>query len=212
MASTIPSLQSGHVKVDRDFFARPAPRLARAMLGAIMVRRVDGILRRARLFEVEAYCGPQDLASHSSKGRTARTEVMFGPPGHAYVYFIYGMHWMFNVVGGAEGDAQAVLVRSAQPLDGWDANLIGPARLARAFGLSRAENGLDLCGEEVFFLHDPAYRSRTVRTPRIGVDYARHWKDRPLRFIDSRNSLFPRLRLKVAPPRSVARRAGDRCQ
>lgn len=160
-----------------------------------MVRRVDGIVRRARLFEVEAYCGPKDLASHSSKGRTKRTEVMFGPPGRAYVYLIYGMHWMFNIVGGIEGKAHAVLIRSAQPLDDWSSNLIGPARLARGFGVTRADNGLDLNGDDIHFLADPAYRPRIVKAKRIGVDYARHWKNRLLRFIDTRNELAARLRL-----------------
>src|SRR5262245_10026007 len=120
------------------FFAQPAIELAPALLGTIMTRRIGGTLRRARIIETEAYLGPKDLASHSSKGRTARTEVMFGPPGRAYVYFIYGMHFMFNIVVGKEGDAEAILVRAAEPLDDWDANLIGPGRLARAFGIVRA--------------------------------------------------------------------------
>ncbi len=190
----LPDRTSELIKLDRAFFQRPAPELAKALLGAIMVRRIHGVVRRARLFEVEAYCGPKDLASHSSKGRTKRTEVMFGPPGRAYVYFIYGMHWMFNIVGGVEGGAHAVLIRSAQALDDWDANLLGPARFARGFGISRADNGLDLCGDEVFFLADPAYRPRIVKAKRVGVDYAGHWKDRLLRFIDTRNELAAKLR------------------
>jgi DNA-3-methyladenine glycosylase len=192
-----PELLDQPEKLDQAFFRRSAPELAQALLGIIMVRRVEGVIRRARLFEVEAYCGPKDLASHSSKGRTARTEVMFGPPGRAYVYFIYGMHWMFNVVGGEEGHAQAVLIRSGQPLDDWDAKLVGPARLARAFGITRADNRMDLTGEDIFFLADPAYQPRVIKTRRIGVDYARHWKDRLLRFIDRRNPHFPKLRIKT---------------
>lgn len=182
------------VRLDRNAYALPAPQLARSLLGAVMARRVGGEIRRARLLEVEAYCGPTDLASHSSKGRTRRTEVMFGPPGHAYVYFIYGMHWMFNVVGGAAGQAQAVLVRSGQPLDGWESNLIGPARFAKAFGITRAENGLDLTGDEIQIFIEPTYRPRIVRAKRVGVDYARHWKDRLLRFIDARNPLSTKVR------------------
>jgi len=192
------TLSTDLLRLDRGFFGRPAPELARALLGVIMVRRVDGVVRRARLLEVEAYCGPKDLASHSSKGRTARTEVMFGPPGRAYVYFIYGMHWMFNVVGGEEGHAQAVLIRSAQPLDEWEANLIGPARLARAFDITRPDNGMDLTGDDIHFLADSAYRPRIIKSRRIGVDYARHWKDRLLRFIDTRSPLAAKLRI---PPR-----------
>ncbi len=173
------------VRLPRNDYARPAIELAPALLGSIMVRRVDGQLRRARLIEIEAYLGPKDLAAHSSKGRTARTEVMFGPPGHAYVYFIYGMHFMFNIVAGTEGEAQALLVRGAEPLDGWDVDLSGPGRLARAFGIVRADNGLDLTGNDIHLLADPAYRPRIVRRKRVGVDYARHWKDRLLRFIDA---------------------------
>lgn len=170
--------------LDRSFFARSGMDTARDLLGTILVRRVDGAIRRARLIDVEAYLGPQDLASHSSRGRTPRTEVMFGPPGHAYVYFIYGMHWMFNVVVGTEGGGEALLIRGAQPLDGWAADLSGPAKLARAFGITRCDNGRDVTGGDIRFLYDPGYRPRVVRTKRVGIDYARHWKDRLLRFVD----------------------------
>jgi DNA-3-methyladenine glycosylase len=159
-----------------------------------MTRRVGGVLRRARLVETEAYLGPKDLASHSSKGRTARTEAMFGPPGHAYVYFIYGMHFMFNVVGGVEGEAHAVLVRGAEPLDGWDADLTGPGKLARAFGITRVDYGLDLTGKDIYFVAEPGYAPRIVRTKRVGVDYAGPWKNRLLRFIDASSPTAARLR------------------
>src|SRR5690348_10513065 len=105
--------------VGREFYRQPGVEIAPQLLGMIMVRQRGAIVRRARIVEVEAYLGPRDLASHSSKGRTARTEVMFGPPGHAYVYFIYGMYFMFNIVVGSEGDAHAILVRAAEPLDDW---------------------------------------------------------------------------------------------
>lgn len=182
------------VRLARHDYARPAIELAPALLGSIMVRRAGGQVRRARLIEIEAYLGPKDLAAHSSKGRTARTEVMFGPPGHAYVYFIYGMHFMFNIVAGMEGEAQALLVRGAEPLDGWDVDLSGPGRLARAFGIVRADNGLDLVGDDIHLVADPAYRPRIVRRKRVGVDYARHWKDRLLRFIDASNPAAKKLR------------------
>jgi len=181
-------------RLPREFYAQPALDLAIQLPGTILTRRVDGELRRARLIEVEAYLGPKDLASHSSKGRTARTEVMFGPPGHAYVYFIYGMHFMLNIVAGVKGDAEALLVRGAEPLDGWDVDLSGPGRVARAFGVTRADNGLDLTGEDLFLVDDPAYEPRIVRRKRVGVDYARHWKDRLLRFIDAKNPDAQKLR------------------
>src|SRR5262249_38708615 len=143
-----------------------------------------------------AYLGPRDLASHASRGRTVRTEVMFGPAGHAYVYFIYGMHWMFNIVAGVTGEAHAVLIRAAEPLDGWTADLAGPGKLARSFGIKRTEHGLVLPPDEVFFTADPDYRPRIVRTRRIGVDYAKHWKNRLLRFVDARNPVAAKLRLQ----------------
>ena len=172
-------------RLGRSFFEQPGDELAPAMLGKVLIRKVRGVTRRARIVEVEAYLGPRDLASHSSKGRTRRTEVMFGPAGHAYVYFIYGMHWMFNVVAGVTGEAHAILVRGAQPLDGWDVNLHGPGRFARGFGIGRFDNGLDLTEAETYFIEDSNHRPRILRSKRIGVDYARHWKDRLLRFIDA---------------------------
>ena len=119
---------------------------------------------------------------------------MFGPPGHAYVYFIYGMHWMFNVVAGVEGEAHAVLLRAAEPLDGWEADLSGPAKLARHFDITRAENGQDITGHDIHFLADPEYRARLIRTKRIGVEYAGRWKDRLLRFMDVSNPAAAKLR------------------
>jgi len=181
-------------KLQQEFYAKPAEDLAVALLGKILVRPVRGILRRARIVETEAYCGVKDLASHSSKGRTARTEVMFGPAGRAYVYFIYGIHEMFNIVGGTVGDAQAVLMRGAEGLDGWEADLTGPGKLAKAFGITRKDNGMDLSGDDLFIVDDPEYRPRIVRTKRIGVDYAKRWKDRLLRFLDVSNPIAARLK------------------
>jgi DNA-3-methyladenine glycosylase len=181
-------------RLSRSFFARPALVVAPELLGTILVRRDGEGVRRARIIEVEAYLGPTDLASHSSKGRTGRTEVMFGPPGRAYVYFIYGMHFMLNIVVGQEGEAEAILVRGAEPLDDWDVDLSGPGRLARAFGVTREHNGRELTGREFHLVGDRSYRPRIVRRKRVGVDYARHWKDRLLRYIDAANPAAKRLR------------------
>jgi DNA-3-methyladenine glycosylase len=169
----------------RDFYAHPAEVVARELLGKVIVRHVHRRELRARIVETEAYVGEHDLASHSSKGRTARTEVMFGPPGHAYVYLIYGMHDMFNVVCAGVGDAQAVLVRAAEPLAGVDGSLSGPGRLARGMHISRRENGIDLAGDRLFIADDGTRPRKVVRTPRIGVDYAGAWKDELLRFVDA---------------------------
>ena len=186
-------------KADRAFYAQDAARLAKALIGTIVVHRFRGRTYRARIIETEAYLGPADLASHSSKGRTKRTEVMFGSPGRAYVYFIYGMHEMFNIVCGREGEAHAVLIRAAEPLDGWEANLTGPGRFARAMRIPLAYNGLDLTGDRLFLLRDPtAKRPRVARSARVGVDYALHWKDAPLRFFDTRSAAVSKLRAAPA--------------
>jgi DNA-3-methyladenine glycosylase len=181
-------------KLDRTFFAQPGIELARQLLGVIMTREIDGVLRRARIIETEAYLGPKDLASHSSKGRTARTEVMFGPAGHAYVYFVYGMHFMFNIVAGNTGDAHAILIRAAEPLDDWKVDLTGPGKLARAFEFTREDNGMDLTNGQVALLADPDHQPRIKRTRRIGIDYAKHWKHRLLRFVDASSPLARKLR------------------
>src|SRR3954454_9931542 len=128
-------------KLRRSFFSRPAIDLAPALIGKILVRRWRGTELRARIVETEAYVGEHDLACHASKGRTGRTEVMFGEAGHAYVYFIYGMYDMFNIVTGETGVAEAVLVRAAEALDEWQADLSGPGKLARAMEITRKENG-----------------------------------------------------------------------
>src|SRR5688572_1576351 len=104
-------------KLPRSFYQRGAIELAPALLGTTLVRRWEGDELRMRIVETEAYVGPHDLACHAAKGRTKRTEVMFGAPGHAYVYLIYGMYQMLNIVAAGVGDAQAVLIRAGEPLD-----------------------------------------------------------------------------------------------
>jgi DNA-3-methyladenine glycosylase len=183
-------------KLDESFFQQSAESLAKALLSVIMVRKVGRVIRRARIIETEAYIGSHDLASHASKGRTKRTAVMFGPPGRAYVYFIYGMHQMLNVVSlpPREGDAGAVLLRAAEPLDGWEADLTGPGRLARAFSITATDNGQPVTGDDLHFVADPDYTPRIRRTKRVGVEYARHWQHRLLRFIDVKSPLAARLK------------------
>jgi DNA-3-methyladenine glycosylase len=172
-------------KLGHAFFGRPAIGVARELIGKILVRRIHDQEYRARIIETEAYVGPEDLASHAAKGRTRRTEVLFGPPGRAYVYLIYGIYDMLNVVAGAEGQGQGVLIRAAVPLNGWDVKLSGPGRLTRAFQITRSEHGLDVTGSHLFFLDDPGYRPRVTVTSRVGIDYAKAWKDAPLRFLDA---------------------------
>lgn len=175
----------------RSFYARDAETVARDLLGTILCQRRAGQVQRVRIVETEAYVGPHDLACHAAKGRTGRTEVMFGPPGHAYVYLIYGMYDMLNIVTGPEGDPQAVLIRAAEPLTGIpeDARTDGPGRLTRTLGLTVAHhNGIDLCapGEGgTLWLERGAPPGAVAVTPRIGVDYAGTWAEAPLRFVDA---------------------------
>jgi DNA-3-methyladenine glycosylase len=167
----------------RSFYDRDAETVARELLDKRLAHRVDGVLRVGRIVETEAYLGPHDLASHSSRGRTARTEVMFGPPGHAYVYLIYGMHNCLNVVTEAAGRAAAVLIRALEPVENIEGSTKGPGLLCRALGIDRSLNGADLLGPDLF-VAAPARPASfdIVARPRIGVDYAGEWAARPLRF------------------------------
>ena len=167
----------------RDFYDRDTRSVARALLGCLLVHRADGLLRVGRIVEVEAYLGPHDLAAHSARGLTPRTRVMFGPPGHAYVYLIYGMHHCMNVVTEAEGVGAAVLLRAVEPCLGVEGRTAGPGLLCRAFELDRRHDGLDLLGETLFVATRPPGRlPAIVARPRIGVDYAGQWAKRLLRF------------------------------
>lgn len=179
-------------KISNSFYKRDAETLARDLIGTILVHRRRGKVYRARIVETEAYIGPHDLASHSSKGRTKRTEVMFGSAGHAYVYLVYGMYEMFNIVAGKTGSGQAVLIRAAETLDEWDADLSGPGKLTRALGITRSMNGLDLTGNRLYLVQDPQYHPRIGRAKRIGIEYAGEWKYRMLRFFDDGSAAVTR--------------------
>jgi DNA-3-methyladenine glycosylase len=152
-----------------------------------LVHNDKGTLRVGRIVETEAYMGPEDLAAHSSRGRTARTEVMFGEPGHAYVYFIYGFWYCLNVVTAAAGVPHAVLLRALAPVSGISDKTWGPGLLCRAMNIDRRLNGVDLLGDVLWLERPPGRqpRPRIARTTRIGVDYAGDWAKRPWRFFDS---------------------------
>jgi DNA-3-methyladenine glycosylase len=186
-------------KLPRGFFSGNTLAIARALIGMQLVHE-DGSRRRAgRIVETEAYLGPRDLAAHSARGRTPRTEVMFGPPGHAYVYFIYGFWNCLNVVTAPAGVPHAVLLRALEPLEGLDAPTWGPGLLCRALDIDRRLNGVDLRGD-VLWLEPPPRGSASAhiaRSARIGVDYAGEWAGRPWRFFD-RDSPF----VSTAPPRA----------
>lgn len=177
----------------RRFYQRDAETVARDLLGMVLVR-LDGQVRRAgRIVETEAYLGPHDLASHSSRGLTRRNAVMFGPPGHAYIYLIYGVHHCLNIVTGRPGDGAAVLLRALEPLENIEDRTQGPGLLCRALGLDLRHNGLDLLGGELF-LERPRRRSTLpiVASPRVGVGYAGDWASRPLRFREDGNPYVSR--------------------
>jgi DNA-3-methyladenine glycosylase len=184
----------------RSFYEGRVLDVARAMIGTVLVHVAPEGASAGRIVECEAYRGPEDLAAHSAGGRrTRRTEVMFGPPGHAYLFLLYGMHWAFNVVVGPEGHPHAILVRAVEPVLGaaWmaarrglDAGSLrltnGPGKLCAALGLDAAAYGVDLCGADLFLAEGEA-RARIGRSPRINVDYAGAWARKPWRFYERGN-------------------------
>ena len=169
----------------RAFFCRPTLRVARSLLGKYLVRAGRSGMTAGRIIEVEAYVGPEDRASHASRGRTNRTEVMFGPPGVAYVYLIYGMYHCFNVVTERAGYPAAILVRAIE-VDSHNppALIDGPGRVSRFFQIDRTLNRLDLTLGKTLWIEDRGERvteSRIAAFPRIGVDYAGTWAAKPWR-------------------------------
>ncbi|MFN0058720.1 MAG: DNA-3-methyladenine glycosylase [Planctomycetota bacterium] len=182
----------------RAFYARSTLVVARELIGKTLVREVAGVRLAARVVEVEAYIGERDRACHARAGQTARTAVMYGEPGHTYVYFTYGMHWMLNVVTERRGFPAAVLIRALEPVAGIEAMrarrggvrdrdlLRGPARLCQAFGIHRAANGADLCdvSQGLWFESGaPVARAAIARSARIGLGQTPEpWLSRPWRF------------------------------
>lgn len=157
--------------------------VARDLLDKVLVREFEGQVLWGRLVEVEAYLGPDDLAAHSRGGRrTARTEVMFGEPGHAYVYFTYGMHWCLNFVTREAGVPQAVLVRALEPGPGVG-RCGGPGLVTRALRIDRALNGALLKPPDLYVVDDGVKRRRVFVTPRIGVQGTGRWEKRLLRYV-----------------------------
>ena len=181
-----------------DFYLRSAPEVARALLGMRLVRDLDGHRISGRITETEAYSGEEDLACHARSGKTARNAVMYGPPGRAYIYFTYGMHWCLNVVTGAEGSPAAVLLRAILPLEGLE--LIasnrkgvpeknwtdGPAKLCKALAIDGKLYGTALCelGSPLRIEQDnPVADREVVISPRVGIQYAPEpWLSKPWRF------------------------------
>ena len=197
-------------RLSRDFYAGDTVAIAQALLGKLLVRRLDGQLLAGRITETEAYIGRCDKACHAyNYRRTPRTETLFLAPGHAYIYLIYGMYHCLNFVTEPEGEPAAVLLRAVEPVAELETIqrlrygdkpltpyrlrnfLNGPGKVCQGFGLTRAQNGLDLTGDELFLCDGPEdlglpcpapRRERICRGPRIGVDYAQEARDFPWRF------------------------------
>lgn len=175
----------------RSFYAHDALQVAPALLGTVLHHRVGERILSGTITETEAYRGSLDDASHAYRGMTLRTEVMFGMPGHAYVYLIYGMWNCLNVVCAQDGEAQAVLIRGLEPLSGVEimrenrlgrkALADGPGKLCQALGITRQQNGVDLLGADLWISDGP--RLDHFTTPRVGIDYAENTRLEPWRFV-----------------------------
>lgn len=191
--------------LNASFFDRDTRVVAKDLLGKLLVREIDGQKLWGRLVEVEAYLGPADLAAHSRGGRrTPRTEVMFGAPGHAYVYFTYGMHWCLNFVTREAGVPQAVLVRALEPGPGVG-RCAGPGLVTRALRIDRALNGAPLVPPDLYVVDDGAPRRRIFVTPRIGVQGTGVWERRLLRYVVDSPALSRPLPRALRPPGARSR-------
>ena len=178
-------------RLPRSFFARPCLEVAPELVGLYLVHGE----RAGRIVEVEAYVHEEDQACHARFGRTKRSETLYGPPGHAYVYLIYGMYDCFNVVTEPRGSPAAVLIRALEPAPPLDGGTDGPGKLCRALGISRAHNHADLvAGTQVWIERRERPKLRIATTPRIGVDYAGPWAQRPWRFLDADSPWVSRTR------------------
>ncbi len=196
------------LKLDRDFYARPVLVVARDCIGKVLVHRTAQGEAAGRIVEAEAYRGPLDLAAHSARGLTKRTAAMFGPPGHAYVYLLYGSSWALNLVTTSEGEPHAVLIRALEPLRGLELMAArrrkpvqareltnGPGKLTQALAITGDDYGRDLCGPMLYLEDSGMQRGKIGRSPRINVDYAGAWAAKRWRFYERGN------RYVSVPPR-----------
>jgi DNA-3-methyladenine glycosylase len=197
------------IKLPRSFYSRSTLDVANDLLGKVLIRRLGRRKLAGRIVETEAYVGPHDLACHASKGHTPRTAVMFGPPGFAYVYMIYGFYFCLNVVTEPEGYPAAVLIRAVEPLEGVDlmkklrshpvrhTNIAsGPGKLCMAMSIDKQLNGADLLGTTIWIEDRNIDRGAILTSPRAGVDYAGEYKDKPWRFFVDGSPHVSRVRFK----------------
>ena len=193
------------MKQDRAFFDRATLEVAPDLIGQCLLRCIGADTLVGRIVEVEAYLGHPDAASHASRKNPKRAKIMFGPPGYAYVYMIYGMHCCFNFVTEGDGEAGAVLVRAVEPVEGVevmrrlrtrpmpDRNLTsGPGKFCQAFGIDRTCNGIDVCGDELWIEELDRPPERVATGPRVGIGYAGEWALKPWRFWEAGNPFVSR--------------------
>jgi len=197
------------VKLTHDFYSRPTLEVARDLLGKVLVRRLKGRNLSGKIVETEAYVGPEDLACHASKGKTARTSIMFEQGGRAYVYMIYGFYFCLNAVTEPRDYPAAVLIRAIEPLEhvavmrrlrknpSRDSNIAsGPGKLCMALSIDKSLNGADLTGN-MLWIEDRKLDVGAIEAgPRIGVDYAGEYKDKPWRFYIGENPHVSRIKVK----------------
>ncbi len=195
-------------KLTREFYARPVLIVARECIGKVLVNRTADGIAAGRIVEAEAYRGPLDLAAHSARGLTKRTTAMYGPPGYAYVYLLYGISWAMNLVTTANGKPHAVLIRAIEPLRGIDLMARrrrkppdsreltnGPGKLTNALAITGDDYGRDLCGGGLYLENCDLPVGRIGRSPRINVSYAGRWASMRWRFYERGNryvSVAPR--------------------
>lgn len=184
-------------KIKKKFYNRKTLKVAQDLLGKFLVRKINNKILSGKIVEVEGYVGPNDLASHASRGKTARTAPMFGPPGHAYVYLVYGLNYCFNIVTEKENYPAAILIRAIEPVEGVDSMrrhrhapkderslTNGPGKLCQALKIDKFLNTTDLT-KNILWVEDRGVKikpSEIVSAKRVGVDYAGHYKNKPWRF------------------------------
>jgi DNA-3-methyladenine glycosylase len=197
------------VKLPLSFYQQPTLEIARKLLGKILVRRLNGKNLAGKIVETEAYVGPEDLACHASKGRTPRTAIMFENGGRAYIYMIYGVYFCLNAVTEPEGHPAAVLIRAIEPIEHVAAMrklrgnprreqdiASGPGKLCMAMGIDKRLNGASLAGETLWIEDRKLTVDEIAASPRVGVDYAGEYKDKPWRFYIPGNPHVSRVKFK----------------
>ncbi|PXX95721.1 3-methyladenine DNA glycosylase [Marinifilum breve] len=165
-------------KLGKEFFTRDIRAVAEELIGKLIVqKKIDGRIEKFRITEIEMYIGEEDLACHAAKGRTARTEVMYAEGGLVYVYLIYGMYWLLNIVTGPINKPQAILIRGVEKIN-------GPGRVGRTLNLDKSFYGEDLGLSERLWIEDDGQKCSFTRHPRINIDYAGEiWKNKPFRYL-----------------------------